>query len=321
MRIGAHRAQPDAGAHEACGYLRILESSVGSCHLGDRVEFTREAHLLSQRRDATLKLQQPHRDPPTVAGLADDEVGVGGRVVEEDLVEFRCSSQLLDRPHRDAGLVDRNQQETEPLMTRRTSFGTRQHEHPLRHMRERRPDLLSVDMPTRAVVGKSGRRGDAREIGARPGFGIALGPQLGDVDDSRKEALLLLFRTELDQRRAEQLLTEVIHPRRRVRARILLMEDDSLLECRATAPIPRGPTEACPAGRREVAIPRQPLGEELVLAPRPTPTLERGEVADEILRQPLAHRSRELFGRVGRASHPFAQVDGTIGKVDRRHDR
>ena len=206
-------------------------------------------------------------------------------------------------------------------MARGARFRTGQHEHPLRDVRKRRPDLLSVDMPAGAVVGKSGRRGDAREIGARPWLGVALGPQLGDVDDAGKKALLLLFGAELDQRRAEQLLTEVIHPRGSVRARILLMEDDSLLECRATAPIPRGPAEACPAGRREMAIPRQTLGEELMLASGTTPTLQRGEVVDEVVRQPLAHRSRELFGRGGRASRPFAQVDGTIGKVDRRHDR
>ena len=38
--------------------------------------------------DATLELQQSHRNRPAVAGRADDQIGVGDRVVEKDLVEF-----------------------------------------------------------------------------------------------------------------------------------------------------------------------------------------------------------------------------------------
>ena len=48
------------------------------------------------------KPEQRHRDPPAVAGLADDQVRRRARAGEEHLVELRGAGELLDRPHLDA---------------------------------------------------------------------------------------------------------------------------------------------------------------------------------------------------------------------------
>ena len=205
-------------------------------------------------------------------------------------------------------------------MPRRARLAARYDEHPLCDVSERGPDLLPVHVPA-TIVGQPCGGGHRCQIRPRARLGVSLRPELGDVDDAGEEALLLFLGAELDQRRAEKFLSEVIHPRRRIRTRILLMKDDSLLECRAPAPVPRGPPEACPPRRREVPVPCQTLGEELVLTPRTAPALEEGELADEILREPLANGPGELKRGVRGTSSPFTQVNGPIGEVDRRHGR
>ncbi len=208
----------------------VVDRTVRARDLGQVLQLTCEPDLLAQRGHTSLELQQTHGDLPAVTGFADDQVRVGHRVVEKDLVEFRCAGELLDRTHGDAGLVERDQEEAQTGMSCRPLLRPRYHEHPLRDMRQRGPDLLAVDDPL--TVLDTGIRRDPGEVGACTGFGVTLRPQLGDVDDARQEALLLLLRAVRDERRTEQLLAQMIHPGGRVGAGVLAVEDDPLLQRR-----------------------------------------------------------------------------------------
>ena len=124
-----------------------------------------------------------HRDPPAVAGLADDQVGGGPGAGEEHLVELRAAGQLLDRPDLDAVLVDRDQQERQPVVPLGAGLGARDDEEPLAELRVGRPDLLAVDHPVVAVQPGLGLH--VGQVGAGAGLGVALRPQLLDGQDLR----------------------------------------------------------------------------------------------------------------------------------------
>ena len=204
-------------------------------------------------------------------------------------------------------------------MARRSLLGTRDHEHPLRHVGERGPDLLAVDDPL--AVFEPRRRGHAREVRSGARLGITLRPQLGDIDDAGQETPLLLVGPVGDERGAQQFLAQMIHARRCVCTCVLAMEDDALFERRTTTAVLDRPADAGPPGAREVTIPFEALGEELVFAARPPTTLQIGEVASEVLVEPRTHRGRELGGGVRCRFRPFTQVDGTIGEIRRGHGR
>ena len=82
-----------------------------------------------------------------------------------------------------------------------------------------------------------------------------------------RKRLLLLVGAELDQRRAEQLLAEVVDQLRRVRAGVLLVEDDLLGQAEAAAAVLLGPAETGPAVLGEVPVP----GPSLVVGWCPLP--------------------------------------------------
>ena len=109
---------------------------------------------------------------------------------------------------------------------------------------------------------------DVGQIAARAGFGIALAPQFGDVEDLRQEPLLLLGGAEGDQRRSEQFLAEVIHLRGGVGDRVLLVERDAMRDSQPTAAVFLRPAEARIAGGREMLVPRPSFLERLILATR-----------------------------------------------------
>ena len=129
--MGAHHGELDAGAFEVGGDRRLVQCPVGLGDLDEVVEFAREADLLSQRGDTALELQQPHRHGPASAGLADDEIRVGHRVVEEDLIELRGAGELLDRADRDARLIERHEQERQSGVALRARLAARDDEGPL----------------------------------------------------------------------------------------------------------------------------------------------------------------------------------------------
>ena len=172
-------------------------------------------------------------------------------------------------------------------------LGAGHHEAPLRQVRQRRPHLLAVDHPLVAVELGGGRH--VGQVAAGAGLGIALAPQLGDVEDLRQEALLLLGRAEGDQRRPEQFLAEVVDLVGRVGAGVLLVERHPVRDRQAAAAVLDRPAQAGQPGRGQMLVPRPPFLERLVLAPGPAEALERGEFADQIVGEPLADLGPELL--------------------------
>ncbi len=165
-------------------------------------------------------------------------------------------------------------------------LGAAQHEDPVRVVRVRRPDLLAVDHPPVAV--ESGLRRDAGQVRARARFGVALAPQLLETADPGQEAFLLFRSAERDERRAQQPLADDVDLRRRVRLRVLLVEDDLLLHAALT-----GPAEARPPVGRQVPVPPQPALERLVLAAGSTQAAQLSELTDEVGGQPFPHLAPE----------------------------
>ncbi len=290
--MGAHDPQSDPRAGDAFAEVWIVDRTVALGDGDDAVEFAGEADLLPEGGDAAFEGQQTHRDLPSVAGGTDDEVGVGDGVVEEDLVELGGAGELLNGPHRDAGLVEGHEQEAQAVMTGRTGFGPCDDEGPLCDVCERRPDLLAVDHPLVAL--EAGGGGDVGEVGAGSRFRVALRPQFGDVADPGQEALLLLLGPERDEGGAEQFLTEVVDARGRVRLRVLLVEDHALIHARAATAVLGGPADAGPSGLCQVTIPRESLFEEFVFAAGSALASELGEFAGQIVFEPLSYGGREL---------------------------
>ena len=169
-------------------------------------------------------------------------------------------------------------------MALRAGLGAGDHEAPVGLVGQRGPHLLPVDDPV--VVLEPGLGRDGRQVRPGAGLGVALAPELLHRHDPRQEALLLLRGPEGDQRRAEQLLAEMVHARRSVGPRVLLVEDHLLEQRQAAAAVLLGPADAGPAVLREVAVPLDPLVVGLVLPARTALPAQLGEVAAEVLLQP-----------------------------------
>ena len=86
----AHHGQIDPCPGEPGSDGWIIDGSIGAGKFGEIVEFAGESDLLTQRGDATLELQQSHRNRPAVAGRADDQIGVGDCVVEKTSLNPTC---------------------------------------------------------------------------------------------------------------------------------------------------------------------------------------------------------------------------------------
>ncbi len=153
--LGRESAQPlepdhlelDGEPGEPVAQHRVVEGAVRPGPGDDAGELALVVDGLGQRGDAALEAEQRHRDLPAVAGLADHEVGGGASAGEEDLVELRAAGELLDRPHLDAVLVERHEQERQPAVAPGARLGARDHEDPLGEVGVRRPHLLAVDHP------------------------------------------------------------------------------------------------------------------------------------------------------------------------------
>ena len=128
----------------------------------DLVQLAGEPDLLAERGDPPLEGQRADRDPPAVAGRADDVRRGGDGAVEEHLVELRRAGDLRDRPHLDPRLVHGHEQVRQALPAARRRVGAGQHEAPVGDVGQRRPHLLSGDPPDVAV---EDRRASARRRG------------------------------------------------------------------------------------------------------------------------------------------------------------
>ena len=263
---------------------RVVDGAVLLRQRDDAGQLAGEADDLAQHRDAALEAEQRHRDPPAVAGLADDQVGGRPGAGEEHLVELRAAGQLLDRPDVDAVLVDRDEQERQPVVPLRAGLAAGDDEEPLRELRVGRPDLLAVEHPLAVVEPGLGLH--VGQVGAGAGLGVALGPQLLDGQDLGQEPLLLLVGPERHQRRTEQLLAEVVDPRGGVGPCVLLVEDHLLPQREAAAAVLLGPADAGPAVLGEVPVPGQPLLDRLVLLARAAEPLDARELAGQVVLEP-----------------------------------
>ena len=83
------------------------------------------------------------------------------------------------------------------------------------------------------------------------------------------------------------------------RPRVLLVEDHLLHQRRAATTVLARPAQPDPAVRAEQPLPLAPGLEALVLTARTAGVAERGELADEMLREPVAHLGAErlVLGR------------------------
>lgn len=293
--ITAHGPQAGPGPGQPLPDERVVRGAVALRELGQVGKLTRVTDLLPQRRNAALEGQRSHRDAPAVARLADHQVGVGAGVVEEHLVELRGAGDLDDRPDLHARLVQRHQQIRQAGVALGALLGAGHHEAPLRQVRERRPHLLAIDVPLLTLAVELGGSGHVGQVAAGAGLRISLAPQLGDVEDARQEALLLLGCSERDQRRPEQFLAEVVDLVRRVGAGVLLVERHPVRGGKPTAAVLDRPPQAGQPGLGEVLVPGPAFFEGLVLASWSAEPLERCEFADEIVGEPLADLGPELL--------------------------
>ena len=115
-----------------------------------------------------------------------------------------------------------------PLCFGALAIGAGEHEAPIAPVRVRRPDLLTVDDPVVAV--EVGARLNVRQVAARIRFGVSLTPQFLAPADLGQESILLLDRTEVDERGADQPFTDVAESTRAAGPCVLLVENDLHVE-------------------------------------------------------------------------------------------
>src|SRR5690242_19127773 len=105
----------------------------------------------------TLVRNGRHGNPPAVAARTDDMVGRHTYSVEEDLVEFRVTVDLHDRPDRDPRRAHIHQQRGNALVSWRFRLRAYQQQAPVGPGRVARPDLLTVDDPVVVFEPATGR--------------------------------------------------------------------------------------------------------------------------------------------------------------------
>ena len=149
-RVPLHEPQPDPRVDESLAQTGVVaptraRARASSTWSSSRSNPTCCASVDTPRSkpSSPIAMRHPSSTSPTTSD------GLGAGVVEEHLVELAAAGDLLDRPHLDAGLVHRHQQERQTLVPRRLGIGAGDHEAPVRHVRERGPHLLTVRSPTR----------------------------------------------------------------------------------------------------------------------------------------------------------------------------
>jgi hypothetical protein len=111
-------------------------------------------------------------------------------VGEEDLIELGLPGDLEERSHLDTGRLHVDEERRHPLVLGDVGVRARHNEPERRNVRERRPDLLSVEEPLLSVTHGAGRQ--AGDVGSRTGLAEQLAPDLL-VREERTEVTLLLF--------------------------------------------------------------------------------------------------------------------------------
>ncbi len=120
-RVGAHHPQSDPGTGDLLADGRILGRAVAPAARSTMVWSSRAKPICWPSVETPRsKVSRPIATFQPSPGVPDHEVGVGDGVVEEDLVELGRAGELLDGTHRHAGLVQRDQQEAQALVARRS---------------------------------------------------------------------------------------------------------------------------------------------------------------------------------------------------------
>src|SRR5206468_1900064 len=96
---------------------------------------------------------------------------------------------------------------------------------------------------------------EAGEVRTRVRFRVALAPDLVGREDVLEEALLLFFGPVCDEGRTDEVQAEAVDGGRRVRQRVLLVEDDLLDEGPSAAPVLLRPVHREISGFAELPLP------------------------------------------------------------------
>src|SRR5699024_3684765 len=108
---------------------------------------------LRTTKKETLESEQSLGDSPAFVDVADQIVLRHLNIIKEDFTKFLVPCDIFNWSDSDAGGFQINQQETYALLLAfNLRFGTRQHEYVCCILRQRGPDLLTIDDPVIASV-------------------------------------------------------------------------------------------------------------------------------------------------------------------------
>ena len=176
---------------------------------------------------------------------------------KEDLIHFIPALDQLDRAHFNAGRLDIDQHEGNPLLALALGGGAHEAENLVGILAQRGPGFLAIDDVIIALADGAGL--EAGEVGAGTGLGIALAPPIRAVENARQNVGFLLFGTEFDQDGAEHAQTEG-HDARRVGQGAFLVEDMALHGIPARAAIFDRPGHGQPAAALQRRVPALKIG-------------------------------------------------------------
>ena len=140
--------------------------------------------------------------------------------VEEHFVEVDLTTDMAQRPHLHARLMQIEEEVGDAGALRRVGIGAREQHAEVGEMRPGGPDLLPVDDPTITVA--LGPRCERRQVAAGARLAEQLAPQLVVADDRRQEPQPLLLAAVREQRGRGEVQPERVEPAEVVRAQLLL---------------------------------------------------------------------------------------------------
>ena len=218
----------------------------------------------ASQAETALRARSGHRHIPPLVHFAED-VAIGNEdVIEEHLGETRVAVESRDRAHADARRAERNEEVRHPAMTLAVRIRSKETEHPVAERAARAPRLLAGEAPPAAHIVAHAAAGEARQIAPRVRLRPPLCPHVEPRGHARQEALLLLLRSELEDRRREEEDPVLRDPLRRARSPVLLLEEQPLEDRGLTTTVRPRPRHDRPLRVEELLLPdavkREPLG-------------------------------------------------------------
>ncbi|MNO74122.1 hypothetical protein D3C76_651080 [compost metagenome] len=319
QRVVAQHLEPRPGLRQALAQQRVAGGTVGASDAQHLIELVVKLHLLAKGRHPPLETEQSHGDLPAIARCAHQVVGGGQRLVEEHLVEFAGTGQLLDRLHADLRLRHRHQQKRQPLMTHAARLGTRQDETPVGFVGQRGPHLLPADHPVLTAVIETRAGLYVGQVRACAGLGITLAPELATAENARQQALALLHAAKGGEGRADQPFADMAHAPRTARPGIFFVENHLLADAQAAPAILRLPPHANPAASGQFSLPGFALFRETVLVARPATKAQRRELALQVRRQPVGNLPAEGLIRAAESDFHACSPNSCAARRSRCH--